>query len=120
MTKIAAQLLQLISESPEHLTADELFRECKTKNIKCSVASVYRNLTALVDGKYVRRVIIPGEPDRFDKSLMPHEHLICSHCKHVQDIHVADLQKVLEQHLGVKIDSYDLTMHYVCERCKKK
>lgn len=120
MTKIANQLLTIIRESDCHMTAEELFIQCINNNIKISIASIYRNLGTMVEDGIIRKVSIPGEPDRYDKNVNPHEHLICRKCKQVVDVHVDHLQNLLEQSIGSEIDSYDLCIHYICPECHKQ
>ncbi len=120
MTKMAAQIWRIINNSMEHLTAEQIFLECKRCGIKCSVASVYRNLANLVSDGCIKKVSILGEPDRYDKSVSPHEHLLCEKCRHVCDVKADDLKQLLEKHLGVEITSYDLSMKYICPECRKK
>lgn len=119
MSKMSAEILRIINSSSEHLTAEDIFLRCKQSGVKCSVASIYRNLTTLVAEGKIRKLSIPGETDRFDKTVMPHEHLICEKCHSVSDVTISDLKQLLEERIGTKIDYYSLSMHYICPKCKE-
>ena len=119
MTKLAAEMLDLIRSSERHMTAEEVFMLCKEKGIKISFASVYRILTNFVDDGIMRKVSIPGEPDRFDKTVRPHDHIFCSRCKKVCDIDIGDLTEMLEKKIGSRIDGYTLSVKYICPECRR-
>ncbi len=120
MTKLASQLLNLIQNSDKHMSAEEIFMLCKDKGVRISFASVYRNLTNLVENGDIRRVPVTGEPDRFDKTIRAHDHAFCTVCGNVVDVDVGDMEKYLSDKLGNKIESYSLTIKFICPECREK
>ncbi len=120
MTKLASQLLTLIQNSDRHMSAEEIFMLCKDKGVRISFASVYRNLTNLVESGDIRRVPVTGEPDRFDKTIRAHDHAFCTECGNVVDVDVGDMEKYLNDKLGDKIESYSLTIKFICPDCRAK
>ena len=121
MTKKNQAILQMIKESEGHLTAEQALVLAKEKNIDVSVASIYRILGKLADEGYIKRIKVAGGNDIFDKTLEEHEHLICTMCGKVKDIHIANLRKTLISQTGLdEISSYNLCIDYVCEDCKKR
>ncbi len=120
MTKLASQLLNLIQNSDKHMSAEEIFMLCKDKGVRISFASVYRNLTNLVESGDIRRVPVTGEPDRFDKTIRAHDHAFCTVCGNVVDVDVGDMEKYLSDKLGNKIESYSLTIKFICPECREK
>ena len=120
MSKQRQDILKAINESEGHLTAEEVFMKCKEMGASVSMATVYRNLGILAEKGVIRRVSIIGQPDHYDKVLSAHEHIFCDRCGKIQDIHVADLKAMLEEKTGIKLESYDLCMRYICPECRKK
>ncbi|MCF0149808.1 MAG: transcriptional repressor [Firmicutes bacterium] len=120
MTSLNKQILDLVRNSMKHLSAEEVFFLAKEKDIKVSLASVYRILGKLAAEGYIRQLSNPGNPDMFDKNLTPHGHLICSCCGSVEDIFVSSLQSDLEKLVEHPISSYQLTVSYVCPACFEK
>jgi len=118
VSKMSAEILQIIGSSMEHLTAEEIYLLCKQRGVKCSIASIYRNLSFLAEHGHIHKLSFPGEADRYDKTVLPHDHLICEKCKHVSDINIDNLKQLLERQIGTEIDYYELSMHYVCPKCK--
>lgn len=120
MTNLNQSILEMVRNSEGHLTAEEAFLLAKKKKIDVSMASIYRILGKLADDGLIRRFSVSGGADVFDKTLDEHEHLICSKCGKVKDIHIKDLKKKLVKEVGVKISDYELSINYICEDCEKK
>ena len=118
MSKQKNALLEVIRNSEGHLTAEELFMRCREQHVDISMATVYRNLGILSMEGAVKRIAVPGEPDRYDKTLSPHEHVVCDRCKRMADICMSDMRQMLEQWVGSPISSYDLCVRYVCPSCR--
>lgn len=120
MTKQRQLVLAIINESMNHLTAEEIFIEAKKRIKSIAFATIYNNLNALVNEKYIARIKSPGSADRYDRLTIPHEHVICDHCGNVMDVHLPDLKDLLENRLKLNLTSCSLDMHYVCESCKQQ
>ena len=120
MTVLNQKILDMVRCSEGHLTAEEAFLLAKRKKINVSMASIYRILGKLAEDGHIRRFSVAGRPDVFDKTLDQHEHLVCSKCGKVMDIHIADLKKSLSKQVDVEINDYELSINYVCDSCKKK
>ena len=118
-TKQRQLVLAIVNESEDHLTAEEIFIEAKNRISSIAFATIYNNLNVLVNEKYISRVKSPGNPDRFDKLTIPHEHVVCDYCGHIMDVHVPEIKKMLEQRLKLSLTSLSLDMHYVCDSCKQ-
>lgn len=119
MTKHRKLILEIIRASKEHLTAEEIYMQAKQVQSSIAVGTVYRNLGLLTKAGEIRKLVMTNGPDRYDKSLIPHEHLSCQYCGRVSDIAVFDLKNYLEMQTGIEILGYDLNIRYMCEQCKK-
>ena len=119
MTNLNQQILNLVRESEGHLTAEQAFLLAKNKGINVSMASIYRILGKLADDGLINRIHVANKPDIFDKTISEHEHMICSRCGKVKDIHINDFKKILIEQTGINdIDSFSLCIDYICEDCK--
>lgn len=119
MTRNGQKILDLIESSNEHMTAQEIYDSLQAKSNDMVRATVYNNLNTLVSEGKVRKVVLEGQPDRYDK-IIRHDHLVCSKCGKIADLYLDDITKKLEEQTGVHIDSYDLKLFYVCDECKVK
>lgn len=118
MTKYGAAILEIITSSSDHLTAEEIYLRLKQDYPKVVQATVYNNLNQLYDQGMIRKVSAEGLPDRYDKPAK-HDHLICKNCGRLSDIRLQDLTKMLQAQVNVDILSYDLKINYICPACQK-
>ena len=119
MTKNSKQILELINASSEHFTAEQIYQKFQKTSSKMAMATVYNNLNSLYEQVLIRKVTMEGESARYDK-LLRHDHLVCRNCGKIWDLNLGDMTGSIEEKSGVKIDSYDLKIFYLCEECKKK
>ncbi|MDD6211571.1 MAG: transcriptional repressor [Clostridiales bacterium] len=119
MTKYARKILEIVNESNEHLTAEQIFMKMKEAFPKVVLATVYNNLNAMCENGLIRRVVMENAADRFDKTLR-HDHLICRQCGKISDLYLQDITSILEKQTGIVIDSYDLKLMYLCDECREK
>ena len=117
MTRQREAVMQAVLESPRHMTADEIFEAARARLPGISRATVYRNLGLMERDGQVRRVRTADAPDRFDKTLSPHEHIRCPRCGEFQDVRLGDLRALLEVRLGRPVGSYELNVSALCDAC---
>ena len=118
MTKQRQLILEILNHSDRHLTADEIFFLAKLKMPSIAMATIYNNLNAMHEAGMINRLHIDGTADCFDKIVEPHDHLLCDRCGKITDLHLPSLSKSIEDTLGFEIETYDLTVHYICPECK--
>ena len=119
MTKNAAMIQEIINNSKEHPTAEQIFLQMKELSGKISLATVYNNLNTLCRQGIIQKLSLGDGPDRYDKCER-HDHLICRKCGRLSDIRMQDLTKDIEKCTGTAIESYDLKIYYICEECKSQ
>lgn len=119
MSRYAELILELINQSQEHMTAEQIFLELKKTEPRVVQATVYNNLNALCQEGLIRRLSLENSPDRYDK-ILRHDHLICRNCGALSDVNFENLTRQLERQLGEGILSYDLKVFYLCPKCRGK
>ena len=119
MTRYAQQILDIINESTDHLTAEMIYLRLKASNSKVVLATVYNNLNLLYEQDKIRKVSVEGYPDRYDKTVK-HDHLVCKKCGALSDIRLSDLTAQLQAQIPDEIISYDLKVNYICPSCRSK
>jgi Fe2+ or Zn2+ uptake regulation protein len=119
MLKNQEAILNIIQSSEGHMTAEEIFMQCRDRGLKMSVATVYRNLSVLSENGHIRKISIVGQPDHYDRTMTKHEHLICERCGELQDVCIDNLEELLESKVGMKLNSYELCMRYICPKCRR-
>ena len=63
MTKNGKMILEIIRESEDHMTAEQIFMKAKEISPRIVLATVYNNLNSLVSEGLVRRIKLDGSPD---------------------------------------------------------
>ena len=119
VTKYGKKILEIVSSSHSHMTAEEIFDVLRQTYPTVVLATVYNNLNRLWQDDLIRKVPVEGMPYRYDR-IQRHDHLVCKQCGRLLDIDLGDLTKQLEKKAGLSILSYDLKLTYLCEDCKKK
>ena len=120
-TKQRQLILEAVRATNSHPTADELFQMIRRKLPTTSLATVYRNLNFLSEIGEIRKLAMPGMPDRFDWRMDPHDHMVCDTCGQVVDFVLPhDLGQEIASACGAQVDGYTLVAHGTCAHCRVK
>ena len=84
-TKQRKLVLDAVRQSYNHPTADEIYNVVRAQDDKISRGTVYRNLNLLADAGEIFSIKTPGG-SRFDRTVEPHAHIICTSCSRVIDV----------------------------------
>ena len=120
MTRQREAILDVIRSDKCHHTADEIFSMAKEKLPTISRATVYNTLKYLEGERLIRRITAEDSKDRYDSSYVPHGHAFCKECGEVGDFDFPGIVGSLETIVGGEIDSYELKVRYLCERCRMR
>ena len=119
-TKQRELILAAIRATDAHPTADELFQSIRPQMPMISLATVYRNLNYLAGEGIIRKLEMPGMPDRFDRRLEPHDHLVCDACGRVMDLDLPwKLGDAIAKAAGTEISGYSLVARGLCPHCRE-
>lgn len=112
-------VLRQVQGRCDHPTADEIYMSIRENCPGLSLGTVYRNLNGLVEAGMIRRVVVPGQADRFDRTLQQHDHLFCRCCGRVKDVQVdhSAIRQALDACDGIQIEEYGLNLYGVCQDC---
>ena len=104
-----------------HATAEEIYDEIVKEHPTISRGTVYRNLNRLAEEGEIRRMEIPGGPDRFDHRCHGHYHARGLKCGRVFDVEIAylpDLPKAVTDAHGFSISGHDIIFTGICPDCQ--
>lgn len=114
-------ILKKVTALDNHPTAEQIYQLASSECPGLSLGTVYRNLNGLAEAGRIRRVSVPGGPDRFDHTLYPHSHLCCTKCGGVSDVLLDEKQVMaLFQASASGVEGYSLTLFGLCEGCRRK
>ncbi|MEO8649521.1 MAG: transcriptional repressor [Acidobacteriota bacterium] len=120
LTKQRQAVLQVIKESEEHLTANEVFEYSRRILPGISFATVYNSLRYLRCEGLIGEVRFGMESTRFDRKLTRHDHAICSRCGKLVDLDLPisdDLIKKGERLSHFKAESVEVVLRGLCPGC---
>lgn len=117
-SKLKEKIFDVVYNNPLHMTAEQVLSKVNTADTNVSQATVYRNLSKLVEEGRLRKLTIAGEPDRFDGNIAIHGHFYCNNCKKVYDLDIDnDIVKQIQQGTNHKIMDSDLIFYGICKDC---
>ena len=122
-------ILDIVKNTKVHPTADWVYQEARKKIPSIGIATVYRNLNALVELGECRRLTSGDGHDRFDGMTGLHYHMKCRGCGCLMDLkpkdeaHLLQLQEVLretfpEAEQGAQLS--EVLLDGFCEVCREK
>lgn len=117
-TKQKNLVLEVINNSYNHLSANEVYNACRNIISNISLGTVYRNLNYLVENNLIKRIKMNDNIDRYDR-LDNHIHFICNKCNKIFDIYDYSL-KINENLKGKKVLGSKIVLEGICEECQKK
>ena len=127
ITSQREQLLEFFHGLPEgeHLSAEELHKKLTEKDIKISLATLYRSLKFLVINGFIRELDF-GEDHKHYELRSPdnkqHQHLICNSCGltvEFEDKNLYDYAvKIAKRNNSFEIRDYQFKIFGLCEKCK--
>lgn len=108
-------------ESLGHATTEDLIEYIKKNYDNISLATIYRNISILLDEHKIKRVPLQGE-DVLETIKQNHFHFVCKNCGNIYDV---DEEKAHEAIVKLKeicdheILESDISLYGICEQCKK-
>lgn len=121
MTPQRYAILQYLMESPDHPTADEIYRALSPQYPSLSVATVYNNLKVFIDAGLVRELTYGDDSSRFDADLSDHYHAICTKCGTMVDFEhppIKDVEEAAALSTGFSVFGHRMEVYGLCQTCK--
>jgi Fe2+ or Zn2+ uptake regulation protein len=118
-TRQRDQIFQVVADSHDHPTAEEIFARAKKRLPEVSFATVYNCLSVLVQCGLVRQVTLEKSPARFCPNMREHCHFMCEICGGVTDIDMPAQAFALKLPHGYKISHFDVSLQGNCPKCEK-
>ena len=111
-------ICDVIAQADRPLLPQEVLDAAQLQAPGLGIATVYRNLKALVEEGALRAVNLPGDNARFELvGHQHHHHFQCRQCQRVFDVHACpgDLSALAPQ--GFTVEDHDLTLYGRCSDC---
>ena len=112
---------KVVKETNSHPTADWIYNQTKKIIPKISLGTVYRNLKQLSkDGEI--NTIYDGNIARYDWNIESHDHLKCTQCGDLVDVHLAhdEFKSIVKTKFKFDVDDVEMTVIGTCSKHAKK
>ena len=121
-TKKRQKILDIIKNSSNLVTAEEIF--LKLKDEKINLSTIYRALIALEECGLIEKNL--GSDKRYYYCIKNNTHthyLICSNCKKMIKLDICPLNEICDKisyDTGFNITTHLLEIRGICRQCKNK
>jgi Fur family transcriptional regulator, ferric uptake regulator len=118
-TRQNTAIREAIEAAGRPLSPTEVLDEARRHVAALGLATVYRNLKALVDAGAIQVVTLPGEVARYETAQRGHHHHFrCDACQRVFDVHECpgDLAGLAPP--GFSVARHEITLYGRCSDCQ--
>ncbi len=121
--KVTPQRIAIVEELYKngHMNIDDLYRNLLSKFPSISLATIYKNVNAMVEKVFLSEVKIPESKSVYELVKEEHAHLVCSSCGSVCDmmLDVSSLVKEANTLTNFRIESTNVVFGGICSKCNK-
>jgi Fur family ferric uptake transcriptional regulator len=115
-------IIQVITQSPQHLSAEEIFVELQKHTQATNIATVYRTLDMLwEEGFACRNDLSEGKIVYAANLHGPHIHLVCRRCNQIIDADtrvLKELGEVMDSQYDFDADLDHISIFGLCSECR--
>ena len=112
---------KVVKGTNSHPTADWIYNQTKKIISKISLGTVYRNLKKLSKDGGIN-IIYDGNIARYDWNIESHDHLKCTQCGDLVDVHLAhdEFKSIVKTKFKFDVDDVEMTVIGTCSKHAKK
>jgi Fur family peroxide stress response transcriptional regulator len=114
-------VMELLADTDEHLTAQEIYQRLQQRLPHITMGTVYNTLDALAKGGFVQPLPFP-QGTRYDANPEPHANLLCRQCGAIVDVPDVDgtvqrLRETVARAAHFRVESQRIDFYGVCAKC---
>ncbi|MGC4060253.1 MAG: transcriptional repressor [Aquabacterium sp.] len=107
------------AEAGRPLSPQEILEASQASVPAMGIATVYRNVKALLDEGAIELVTLPGESPRHEAAYQGHHHHFqCTSCQRVFDVHGCPGNLKSMAPPGFKVERHEVTLYGRCPQCR--
>ena len=111
---------EILLNSYNHPTVEEIYEEVKKRYPFVSLATVYRTVETLEQMGLAKKVCYWGSSARYDANTDDHHHLICVKCGAIRDIYMEEDLSIPRELEGFRTEGYSVNIYGLCPECREK
>ena len=121
--KVTPQRVAIVEELYKngHMNIDDLYKKLLSKFPSVSLATIYKNINAMIEKVFLSEVKIPNSKSVYELVKTEHAYLACSCCGDIEDV-MLDTSSILieaSKLSSFKIDSTNIILAGLCPKCSK-
>lgn len=121
--KVTPQRVAIVDELyvKGHLNIDDLYTLLKSKFPSISLATIYKNINAMVGSLFVSEVQIPNKKSVYELTKELHSHIVCKNCYCIEDI-TLDTSSLLDEASNKSdftFEELSVVFTGLCKKCSK-
>jgi Fe2+ or Zn2+ uptake regulation protein len=103
-----------------HISIEDLYTSIKKQFSSISLATLYKNINAMLETSLIREVKAPECKARYEIAKAPHAHLVCKECGEFKDIDFDfdQITQSIAHSSGYQIQDTALIISGTCPNCK--
>ncbi|MDZ7819963.1 MAG: Fur family transcriptional regulator [Aliarcobacter sp.] len=121
--KVTPQRVAIVEELYKngHMNIDDLYKKLLSKFPSVSLATIYKNINAMIEKVFLSEVKIPNSKSVYELVKTEHAHLVCSSCGSIEDVTLdaTSLLNEVSTLSSFKIDSTNIVLSGICPKCSK-
>lgn len=91
-------IMQVLSESAVHPTAEQLFEQVQATHPTISLGTIYKTLETLHEAGLAQKVHVADSAQRWDANIHPHHHIFCSDTGEIVDFEDEELDRLINNY----------------------
>lgn len=118
LTRQRDAIQTVLAEAGRPLTPQELLDAARSRVAGIGIATVYRNIKAMVESGEIVAVPLPGEAPRYELAGNEHHHhFYCRCCDRVFEVHgcPGDMKRLAPP--GFQVQAHELMLYGLCAEC---
>lgn len=121
--KVTPQRVAIVEELylNGHMNIDELYKKLLGKFPSISLATIYKNVNAMIEKVFLSEVKIPNQKSVYELVKSEHAHMVCSSCGHIEDIVLTTSELLKEVNTLTQFDvtGTNIVLTGICSKCSK-
>lgn len=121
--KVTPQRVAIVEELylNGHMNIDDLYKKLLSKFPSISLATIYKNINAMVEKVFLSEVKIPNAKSVYELVKEEHAHMVCSSCGYIEDVTI-NTSTIINEASSLsqfKVDSTNIVLNGICPKCSK-
>ncbi|NQY21209.1 MAG: transcriptional repressor [Campylobacteraceae bacterium] len=122
--KVTPQRVAIVDELSKHghMNIDALYKVLLVKFPSISLATIYKNINAMIEKVFVSEVKIADKKSVYELIKEEHSHIVCSSCGKIEDMSLDLSALIAEVSKNTRYDIKDTALCFsgLCQECKNK